>query len=147
MKTRFVHIPYVPSATIILSLLLAFILTACSFDGIGANPAAIQHSNVSIISPQSRQQTSSPLTVRGTSKALTGKLLKITVLDHNHAFIGQGVAPQFIEEDANEAVAFSSSVPYTSSFLDGAQEGILALYVYNTSGAIITVAMVKVLLT
>src|SRR5258708_16206584 len=45
MKTRFVHIPYFPGANITLSLLLAFILTACSFDGIGASSATIQHSN------------------------------------------------------------------------------------------------------
>lgn len=108
---------------------------------------AIEAEGISITSPQNGQQTSSPLIVAGTGKALTGKLVKITVLDHNHTDIGQDVAPRFIEGGANEPTAFSSSVPYTSSFLDGAQEGILALYVYNTSGAIITVAMVKVLLT
>jgi len=104
---------------------------------------SIEASGVSITTPQSGQQTTSPLTVRGTSKALTGKLTKITVLDHNHADIGQGTV---IKTGTNKMMIFSSSVPYTSSFLDGAQEGILALYVYNTSGAIITVAMVKVLL-
>src|SRR5713101_734795 len=108
---------------------------------------SIEADGVSITSPKSGEQTTSPLTVRGTSKALTGKLTKIIVLDHNHADIGQDVAPRFIEGRANEPVAFSSSVPYTSSFQGGAQEGILALYVYNTSGVIITVAMVKVLLT
>ena len=108
---------------------------------------SIEADGVSITSPKSGQQTTSPLMVAGTGKALTGKLTKITVLDHNHADIGQDVAPRFIEGRANEPVAFSSSVPYTSSFPDGAQEGILALYVYNTSGVIITVAMVKVLLT
>jgi len=108
---------------------------------------SIEAGGVSITSPQSGQQTTNPLMVRGTSKALTGKLIKITVFDHNHAVIGQDVVPQLSEGGTSEAVAFSSSVPYTSSFLDGAQEGILALYVYNTNGAIVTVAMVKVLLT
>jgi len=45
MKTHFVHVPHVPGANFILPLALAFILTACSFDGIGASPATIQHSN------------------------------------------------------------------------------------------------------
>ena len=105
---------------------------------------SIEADGVSITSPQSGQQTTSPLMVAGTSKALTGKLTKITVLDHNHADIGLGTV---IKAGTNKTMTFSSSVPYASSFLDGAQEGILALYVYNTSGAIITVAMVKVLLT
>src|SRR6266851_48676 len=105
---------------------------------------SIEADGVSITSPKSGQQTTSPLMVAGTSKALTGKLTKITVLDHNHADIGLGTV---IKAGTNKTMTFSSSVPYASSFLDGAQEGILALYVYNTSGAIITVAMVKVLLT
>ena len=105
---------------------------------------SIEADGVSITSPRSGQQTTSPLMVAGTIKALTGKLTKITVLDHNHADIGLGTV---IKAGNNKTMTFSSSVPYTSSFLDGAQEGILALYVYNTSGAIITVAMVKVLLT
>ncbi len=105
---------------------------------------SIEADGVSITSPKSGQQTTSPLMVAGTSKALTGKLTKITVLDHNHADIGLGTV---IKAGNNKTMAFSSSIPYTSSFLDGAQEGILALYVYNTKGAIITVAMVKVLLT
>lgn len=105
---------------------------------------SIEADGVSITSPQSGQQTTSPLTVAGTGKALTGKLAKITVLDHNHTDIGHSTV---IEVGANGPAAFSGSVPYTSSFPAGAQEGILALYVYNTSGAIITVAMVKVLLT
>jgi hypothetical protein len=105
---------------------------------------SIEADGVSITSPKSGQQTTSPLMVAGTSKALTGKLTKITVLDHNHADIGLG---RVIKAGTNKTMTFSSSVPYTSSFLDGAQEGILALYVYNTRGAIITVAMVKVLLT
>jgi len=77
-----------------------------------------------------------------TSRSLGGRVFR--VLDHNHADIGLGTV---IKAGTNKTMTFSSSVPYTSSFLDGAQEGILALYVYNTSGAIITVAMVKVLLT
>jgi len=105
---------------------------------------SIEADGVSVTSPQSGQQTASPLKVAGTSKALTGKLTMITVLDHNHADIGHSTV---IKTGTNKTTAFSSSVPYTSSFLDGAQEGILALYVYNTSDAIITVAMVKVLLT
>ena len=105
---------------------------------------SIEADGVSITSPKSGQQTTSPLMVAGASKALTGKLTKITVLDHNHADIGLDTV---IKAGTNKTMTFSSSVPYTSSFLDGAQEGILALYVYNTGGAIITVAMVKVLLT
>jgi len=105
---------------------------------------SIEADGVSITSPKSGQQTTSPLMVAGISKALTGKLTKITVLDHNHADIGLDTV---IKAGTNKTMTFSSSVPYTSSFLDGAQEGILALYVYNTSGAIITIAMVKVLLT
>ncbi len=105
---------------------------------------SIEADGVSITSPKSGQQTTSPLMVVGTSKALTGKLTKITVLDHNHADIALGTV---IKAGTNKTMTFSSSIPYASSFLDGAQEGILALYVYNTRGAIITVAMVKVLLT
>src|SRR5260221_315110 len=48
---------------------------------------SIEADGVSITSPKSGQQTTSPLMVVGTSKALTGKLTKITVLDHNHADI------------------------------------------------------------
>src|SRR5215467_10745182 len=45
MKTRFAQVLSLPGMNIAVSLLLALILPACSFDSIGANPAAIQHSN------------------------------------------------------------------------------------------------------
>ncbi len=104
---------------------------------------AIETDGISITSPQSGEHINSPATVTGIKKAFAGKVTKITFLDHNHADIGRDTV---IRLSTNGKEAFSSSVPYTSSFLGGAQEGILALYVYNANNSIAAVEMVKVLL-
>lgn len=143
MKTRFAQVFCLPGMNTILSLLLAFMLTACSFDGIGASPATIQHSNEQLtpVTPgiQLGEQPCPAL--------LKNPAHWTTVVDLHIGQTVEVICGRDIKAGTNKTMTFSSSVPYTSSFLDGTQEGILALYVYNTSGAIITVAMVKVLLT
>jgi len=104
---------------------------------------AIETDGISITSPQSGERINSPVTVTGLKKAFAGKVTKITFLDHNHADIGRDTV---IRLSTNAQGAFSSSVHYTSSFMGGAQEGILALYVYNANNSIAAVVMVKVLL-
>jgi len=101
---------------------------------------AIEADGLSIKSPQSGQPLTSPIMVEGTDSAFTGKIMTIRVLDHLHIDIGHAnVSP-------GGQATFSSSVPYTSSFQGGGQEGIVALYAYNTNGSVAAVVMEKVLL-
>jgi hypothetical protein len=93
---------------------------------------------ITVASPQDWQQLSSPVQVTGTNIAFTGDATAIVVLDHDRAAIGQA--------SSTGKQAFAVHVPYSTSFQDGTQEGILALFTYAGSHAIVGAVMVKVLL-
>ena len=93
---------------------------------------------ISIASPQDMQQLNSPVQVTGVNTAFTAETSTIIVLDHDRAAIGQA--------SSSGKAAFAIPIPYSSSFQDGTQEGILALYTYSASHVIVGAVMVKVLL-
>lgn len=105
---------------------------------------AITSDGLTLTSPQSMQHLTSPVTVAGTEKAYQGKRMILKVLDHFYSDIGHiTVAASSVNGQGN----FSASVPYTSSFQSGTQEGIIALYVYNGDSSVAAVVMEKVLLS
>ena len=93
---------------------------------------------ITISSPQNTQQLSSSAQVTGTNIAFTRDATTIVVLDHDRAAIGQA--------SSTGKQAFAVHIPYSTSFQDGTQEGILALFTYAGSHAIVGAVMVKVLL-
>lgn len=93
---------------------------------------------ITVASPQDWQQLSNPVQVTGTNTAFTGKPATILVEDHDRAAIGQAAL--------TGKSAFTARIPYSSTFQDGTQEGILAVYTYNGSHVVVGAVMVKVLL-
>ena len=65
------------------------------------------------------------------------------VLDHLYTTIGQAQVPGA----GNGKTTYSLTMPYTSSFQGGTQEGIVFVYMYSQAdGSIATAAMQKALL-
>ena len=93
---------------------------------------------ITVASPQDWQLLSNPAQVTGSNTTFTGKPAAIVVEDHDRAAIGQ--TPLFGPS------AFTQRIPYSSTFQDGAQEGVLAVFIYNGSHVVIGAVMVKVLL-
>ena len=84
------------------------------------------------------------MTVSGTGNAFEGKIGTVKVLDHTYTDIGHAGATG---ATGNGNTTFSVSVPYTSTFKTGMQEGIVVLYQTNNAGSTFTAAiMVKELL-
>jgi hypothetical protein len=93
---------------------------------------------ITVASPQDWQQLSNPAQVTGTNTAFTGKPATIVVEDHDRAAIGEAFM-------AGKST-FAEHIPYSSTFQDGTQEGILAVFTYNGSHVVVGAVMVKVLL-
>ena len=101
-------------------------------------------SGLSITAPKNRDILTSPVTVSGTGNAFEGKIGTVKVLDHTYTDIGHAGATG---ATGNGNTTFSVSVPYTSTFKTGMQEGIVVLYQTNNAGSTFTAAiMVKELL-
>lgn len=104
----------------------------------------VTSSGMSITSPQSRDLLSSPVTVSGTGNAFEGVVGKVVVLDHLYTTIGQASAKG---ATGMGSTTFSTSVSFTSTFQNGHEEGILALFSSsNVNGAITGAVMMKELL-
>ncbi len=93
---------------------------------------------ITVASPQDWQQLSNPAQVTGTNTAFTGKPATIVVEDHDRATIGQAIM--------TGKSTFAERISYSSTFQDGTQEGILAVFTYNGSHVVVGAVMVKVLL-
>lgn len=93
---------------------------------------------IAIASPHDTQQLSSPVQVTGANTAFTTDTSTIVVLDHDRAAIGQA--------SSSGQSTFALHIPYSSSFQNGTQEGILSLFTYTANHVIDGAVMVKVLL-
>lgn len=110
----------------------------------------VETAGADITTPDDDTSINSPITVRGTSSALAGKIGTIAVLDHTYTDIGHIDA---IGAASNGSTTFSTTVLYTSTATQGTvsqsptEEGIVALYIYSSAdGSISSMVMVKVLL-
>jgi hypothetical protein len=99
---------------------------------------------MSIISPAAYERLVSPANVAGTSKAVGGKAGTIHIFDHTQTDIGHAdVQPS----QGNGSITYSVSVSYNTTFKTGTQEGMVALYLPNsTNDSISAAVIVKVLL-
>jgi hypothetical protein len=98
---------------------------------------------MSLTSPQSAQQLTSPVEVEGVDPAFAGKPNTLMVYDHDRTQIGQAAIPQ---ASGTGMSTITASLSYSSSFQGETQEGIIALYTYTGNHIIAGVVMVKVLL-
>src|SRR5579875_3926680 len=99
---------------------------------------SVTSNGMSITSTPNRDLLSSPVTVNGTINTSHGAVGKITVLDHLYNPVGQA-------NTSGNGTTFSTAVSFTPSFIDGHEEGILALYNIS-NGTIIGAEMMKELL-
>ncbi len=97
--------------------------------------------------PNKQSQIHSPVTVKGKGNAFEAVIGKVFVLDHNYDQIGTADAHSPAGVEGNGNLPFSTNVSYTSTFQNGWQDGLVALYSYsNADGSIAGIAMLKVLL-
>jgi hypothetical protein len=97
--------------------------------------------------PAPLDRLNSPVTVSGSGPAFEGQIGTITILDHTLTDIGHASASVASGSPGMGQANFSSTVTYTSTFHDGAEEGIVALYTRsNANGSIAGAVMQKQLL-
>lgn len=99
--------------------------------------------NLTITLPYKGDRASNPATVKGTGMPFDGMIGTAYIYDHLYNTIGQVK----VTGSGYKVTPFSMSVPYTSTFKSGMQEGIEALYTYsNADGSVASITMVKVML-
>ncbi|HEV2582471.1 MAG TPA: Gmad2 immunoglobulin-like domain-containing protein [Ktedonobacteraceae bacterium] len=104
---------------------------------------AVATGGMAITAPQSRDTLTTPVTVSGSGTAFEGVIGPVIVLDHTYSAIGHTTAMG----TGNGPTTFSASVPYSSTFKTGKQDGILVLYATNNaSGGYAGAVMLKELL-
>lgn len=104
---------------------------------------AVTSPGMSITAPQSRDILTSPVTVSGAGNAFEGVIGPVAILEHTYTSIGHATA----RGSGNGPTPFSISVPYTSTFKAGMQDGIVALYAAsNASSGYVGAIMLKELI-
>jgi Immunoglobulin-like domain of bacterial spore germination len=99
---------------------------------------------LTINTPVKGDRLTSPATITGTGSAFEGVVGQAFVLDHLYTSIGQVQ----VTGNGNGKTTYSATVPYTSSFKGGTQEGIVVVYMYSQAdGLIASAAMQKVMLS
>ncbi len=105
----------------------------------------VETAGMAITAPHNGDHVNSPVMVTGRGNAFEGKVGTVMVLDHLYNEIGRADA---IGTIGNGPAQFSANVSYNASFRTGAQEGIIALYVYsNADGSIAGAVMLKELIS
>jgi hypothetical protein len=109
---------------------------------------AVTSDSLSISLPHSGEMLLSPATVTGNGSSFEAQVGTVYILDHLYNIVGSARAI-LSNPDSGFGGPFSASVPYTSTFYNGVEEGIVLLNNKGGSGvgAISKVVMVKVLLT
>src|SRR5712692_8111612 len=109
---------------------------------------AVTSDSLSISLPHSGEMLLSPATVTGSGPSFEAQVGTVYILDHLYNIVGSARAI-LSNPDGGFGGPFSASVPYTSTFYNGVEEGIVLLNDQGGSGvgAISEVVMVKVLLT
>lgn len=98
---------------------------------------AVTSDGMSITSPKNRDALISPVTVSGTGNAFEGVIGPVMVLDHTYTSIGHATAMG----TGNGPTTFSVNVPFTPTFKNGAEDGIVVLYATNNANGSYAAAM------
>jgi Immunoglobulin-like domain of bacterial spore germination len=98
---------------------------------------------LTITTPVKGDRLTSPTTITGTGSAFEGVIGRAFILDHLYTAIGQAQ----VKGGSHGLTTYTVTLPYTSSFLSGTQEGIVVVYMYSlANGSIATAAMQKVMI-
>ena len=98
---------------------------------------------LTINTPVKGDRLTSPTTITGTGSAFEGVIGQAFVIDHLYATIGQAQ----VKGGSNGRTTYTVTLPYSSSFQGGTQEGIVVVYMYSQAdGSIATAAMQKVMI-
>ncbi len=98
---------------------------------------------LTINTPVKGDRLTSPTTITGSGSAFEGVIGQAFVLDHLYTTIGQAQ----VKGGGNGITTYIVTLPYTSSFQGGTQEGIVVVYMYSqATGSIATTAMQKVMI-
>jgi hypothetical protein len=98
---------------------------------------------LTINTPVQGDRLTSPTTITGSGSAFEGVIGQAFVLDHLYTTIGQAQ----VKGGSNGKTTYTVTLPYTSSFQGGTQEGIVVVYMYSqANGSIATAAMQKVMI-
>ena len=104
--------------------------------------------DISMTTPQSGKLLTSPISVGGTDMASGDMVGAATIFDHLYTATGFGYTYYASNQGSTGPVGYSGFITYTSSFQNGAQEGIVANYMYKRfQGPITRAVMRKVLLS
>ncbi len=99
--------------------------------------------SLTINTPVKGDRLTSPTTITGTGSAFEGVIGQAFVLDHLYTTIGQAQ----VKGGSNGRTTYTVTLPYSSSFQGGTQEGIVVVYMYSQAdGSIATAAMQKVMI-
>jgi hypothetical protein len=101
---------------------------------------------LSLSAPRKGTTIHSPVTVTGFGPQVNGKIAQVFILDHLYQPIQNGDIFALAPDSSSPPSTFSLEVPYTSSFQQGAQEGIIELFHSGDSPSDYGLAMVKVLI-
>jgi immunoglobulin-like protein involved in spore germination len=99
---------------------------------------------LTITSPQPRDRMTSPVTIKGAGSAFEGEIGQAFVLDHLYDTIGNAR----VTGAGMGKTTYTTTVGYNSTFKEGTQEGVVAVYMYSQAdGSIATAVMVKEMLS
>jgi hypothetical protein len=98
---------------------------------------------LTISTPVKGDRLTNPATITGTGSAFEGVIGQVFILDHLYDAIGQTQ----VKGGSNGPTTYTVTLPYSSSFHSGAQEGIVVVYMYSqANGSIATAVMQKVMI-
>ena len=99
---------------------------------------------LTITTPKASDRLTSPITIKGTGSAFEGDIGQAYVLDHLYDVIGTAR----VRGAGMGQTPYTTTVNYNSTFKQGVQEGVVAVYAYSEAdGSIWSAVMVKVLLS
>jgi hypothetical protein len=99
---------------------------------------------LTITTPRASDRLTNPITIKGTGSAFEGEIGQAFVLDHLYDVIGNAR----VSGAGMGKTTYTTTVNYHSTFKQGVQEGVVAIYDYSQAdGSIATAVMVKVLLS
>lgn len=99
---------------------------------------------LTITTPVKGDRLTSPTTITGKGAAFEGEIGRAFILDHLYTTIGQAQ----VKGSPSGMVSYSTPISFTSTFHDGTQEGIVAVFTYSyADGSIATATLQKVMLS
>jgi hypothetical protein len=99
---------------------------------------------LTITTPKASDHLTSPITIKGTGSVFEGDIGQAFVLDHLYDVIGTAR----VRGAGLGKTSYTTTVNYNSTFKQGVQEGVVAVYSYTEAdGSLVAAVLVKVMLS